>query len=84
MGERVNTDLFMVKDRNASGTREALANLKGKRYVIASELEDGTRSYFPNRILRTLKFDLNEQNPTDQRARLYSDRVFDISVKRPC
>lgn len=42
-GERVNTDLFMVKDRNAGGPKEALANLRGKRYVIASELEDGRR-----------------------------------------
>lgn len=42
-GGRVNTDLFMVKDRNAGGPKEALANLKGKRYVVASELEDGRR-----------------------------------------
>jgi putative DNA primase/helicase len=42
-GERVNTDLFMLKDRNAGGPKEALANLKGKRYVVASELDDGRR-----------------------------------------
>ena len=42
-GERVTTDLFMLKDRNAGGPKEALANLKGKRYVVASELEDGRR-----------------------------------------
>ena len=42
-GERVNTDLFMIRDKNASGPKEALANLKGKRFVVASELEDGRR-----------------------------------------
>ena len=42
-GERVNTDLFMLKDKNMGGPKEALANLKGKRYVVASELEDGRR-----------------------------------------
>jgi len=41
--ERVNTDLFMLKDRNAGGPKEGLANLRGKRYVVASELEDGQR-----------------------------------------
>jgi putative DNA primase/helicase len=42
-GERVNTDLFMLKDRNAGGPKESLANLKGKRFVAASELEDGQK-----------------------------------------
>jgi len=42
-GERVNTDLFIVKDKNTGGPKEALANLKGKRYVVASEIEDGKR-----------------------------------------
>ncbi|MCL0058735.1 phage/plasmid primase, P4 family, partial [Dehalococcoidia bacterium] len=42
-GERISTDLFMVKDKNASGPKESLANLQGKRFVIASELEDGKR-----------------------------------------
>lgn len=42
-GDRVNTDLFMLKDKNVGGPREGLANLKGKRYVVASELEDGRR-----------------------------------------
>jgi len=42
-GERVSTDLFMVKDKNTGGPKEALANLIGKRYVVASELEDGRR-----------------------------------------
>jgi len=41
-GERVNTDLFMLKDKNiGGGPKEGLANLDGKRFVVASELEDG-------------------------------------------
>lgn len=42
-GERVNTDLFMLKEKNISGPKEGLANLRGKRFVCASELEDGRR-----------------------------------------
>jgi len=42
-GERVNTDLFMLKDKNMGGPKEGLANLKGKRFIVASELEDGRR-----------------------------------------
>jgi len=43
-GCRASTDLFMVKDKKAGGgPKEGLANLKGKRYVVASELEDGRR-----------------------------------------
>lgn len=42
-GERTNTDLFLTKDKGNSGPREGLANLKGKRFVAASEIEDGRR-----------------------------------------
>ena len=40
--DRVSTELFMVKDKAiGNGHKEGLANLRGKRLVIASELEDG-------------------------------------------
>lgn len=39
---RANTNTFMMKDKNA-GPQESLANLNGKRFVTASELEDGKR-----------------------------------------
>jgi putative DNA primase/helicase len=42
-GERVSTDLFMIKDKTGSGPKEGLANLRGRRFVVASELEDGKR-----------------------------------------
>lgn len=47
----------------------------GRKYVIFG---NGTRSYFPDRKPRTLKFMLDEHNPQDQYARLYSDRVVDL------
>jgi len=47
----------------------------GRKYLA---FEDGTRSYFPDRKPKTLKFSLDERNPTDQYARLYSDRVVDM------
>jgi putative DNA primase/helicase len=42
-GERTNTELFLTKEKGAGGPREGLANLKGKRFVAASEIEDGKR-----------------------------------------
>jgi len=42
-GHRVNPDIFMVKDKNLAGPKEGLANLRGKRCVIGSEIEEGRR-----------------------------------------
>jgi len=42
-GWRVNPDMFMTKGKNQPGPRESLANLKGKRFVVGSEVEDGKR-----------------------------------------
>ena len=38
---------------------------------------DGTRSYFPHRFPKTVKFKINNQDPSDQYARLYADDVVD-------
>jgi superfamily II DNA or RNA helicase len=40
--------------------------------------QDGTRAYFPDRIPKTLKFTLDENDPDDQYARLYSENVTEI------
>ncbi len=40
-------------------------------------LADGTRSYFPTRLPRTVKFAINENDPDDQYARLYAPDVVD-------
>ncbi len=42
-GTKANTSLFMTKDNNSGGPSEDLANLQGKRFVMASEIEDGRR-----------------------------------------
>lgn len=39
--------------------------------------EDGTRSYFPVRVPRTVKFKIEDKNPDDQYARLYAPAVVD-------
>lgn len=44
----------------------------GKKYLT---LEDGTPSYFPKRIPKTVGFDIDEKDPNDQYARLYTDDV---------
>ena len=47
----------------------------GRKFLI---FEDGTRSYFPIRKPKTVKFNINDQDPNDQYARLYSSDVVDI------
>lgn len=37
--------------------------------------EDGTRSYFPTRLPKTVKFKINDKDSADQYARLYDDTV---------
>jgi superfamily II DNA or RNA helicase len=44
----------------------------GRRYLT---FEDGTRSYFPERVPRTVKFRIDENDPSDQYARLYAADV---------
>ena len=39
--------------------------------------EDGTQSFFPTRVPRTVKFAIDESNPDDQYAKLYSQMVVD-------
>ena len=46
----------------------------GRRFLT---YEDGTRSFFPTRVPRTVKFAIDESDPNDQYAKLYSQRVVD-------
>lgn len=39
--------------------------------------EDGGRSFFPTRVPRTVKFAIDESDPNDQYAKLYSPKVVD-------
>jgi superfamily II DNA or RNA helicase len=55
----------------------------GRSYL---EFHDGTRSYFPIRVPRTVKFALSEENHNDPYALLYSEEVVttigDLSLPR--
>jgi superfamily II DNA or RNA helicase len=42
------------------------------------EFEDGSRSYFPDRVPKTVKFRIDQKRPTDQYARLFAHDVVDI------
>ena len=44
----------------------------GRKYLT---FEDGSRSYFPTRVPRTVKFRIDDKSPADQYARLYADDV---------
>ena len=39
--------------------------------------EDGTKSFFPTRVPKTINFAIDESNPNDQYARLYSPEVVE-------
>ena len=40
--------------------------------------EDGGKSFFPTRVPKTVKFAVNDSDPQDQYAKLYSDEVVEI------
>ena len=47
----------------------------GRRFLT---FPDGSRSYFPVRTPKTVKFTIDDRNPNDQYAQLYSEPVVDI------
>jgi superfamily II DNA or RNA helicase len=68
--------LYLVR-RTRTFIQENYAHMddtNGRRYV---EFPDGTRSYFPARVPRTIRFPVNDTDPDDQYARLYSDPVVE-------
>ena len=69
--------LYMVR-RTRSFIQDNYADTDpdtGRRYLT---FEDGGRSYFPSRVPKTITFDIDETDPSDQYAQLYSQRVVDI------
>ena len=46
-----------------------------RKYLLFA---DGRRSYFPDRIPKKVEYDFDPNDPKDQYARLYSDKVVDI------
>ena len=68
--------LYMVR-RTRSFIIQNYAELdpdSGRRFLT---LDDGSRSYFPTRFPKTVKFEVNDADPNDQYARLYSDDIVD-------
>lgn len=66
--------LYLVR-RTRSFIQENYATYDPKRKRKYLEFADGTRSYFPDRVPRTVKFKLSEKDPDDQYARLFADDV---------
>ena len=68
--------LYMVR-RTRTFIQENYAQTdlsSGRRYLT---FEDGSRSYFPDRVPRTLRFTIDESDPKDQYAGLYAAPVVD-------
>lgn len=66
--------LYLVR-RTRSFIQENYAKLdpaKNRKYL---EFPDGTRSYFPTRVPKTVTFTIDEKDPNDQYARLFGDNV---------
>lgn len=68
--------LYMVR-RTRSFIQDNYAQTdpdNGRKYLT---FEDGSRSYFPKRLPKTVKFKIDERNPADHYARLYATDVVD-------
>ena len=66
--------LYLVR-RTRSFIQENYAEIdpaSGRKYL---KFADGTRSYFPTRIPKTVKIKIDEKEPNDQYARLFADDV---------
>jgi len=69
--------LYLVR-RTRSFIKENYAmtdSANGRKFL---EFEDGGRSYFPDRVPKTLKFKIDENDPRDQYAALFAPKVVDI------
>lgn len=69
--------LYMVR-RTRSFIQDNYAETDAKNNLKYLTVHDGSRSYFPKRIPRTLGFAIDERSESDQYARLYSDEVVDV------
>lgn len=66
--------LYLVR-RTRSFIQENYAKLDPDRNRKYLEFSDGTRSYFPTRVPKTVKFKISEKDANDQYARLFADDV---------
>ena len=68
--------LYLVR-RTRSFIMEHYAETEPETERRFLSFPDGTRSYFPTRIPKTVKFTIDDQNPNDPYAQLYSPYVVD-------
>jgi len=66
--------LYLVR-RTRSFIQENYAKYDPDRKRKYLEFADGSRSYFPDRVPRTVPFTINDKDPNDPYARLFSDDV---------
>lgn len=68
--------LYMVRrTRGFIIDNHATTDAKGRSFITDS---NGEKRYFPNRIPLSLGFPIDENDPTDQYARLYSEPVVEV------
>lgn len=69
--------LFMVRrTREFIQKNYALEDPKNKRKYL--QFPDGTKSYFPDRVPKRVEFKVDEKNPNDPYAKLYSSDIVSI------
>ena len=68
--------LYLVR-RTRSFIMENYAETQSETGRKFLSFPDGNRSYFPTRIPKTVKFTIDDQNPDDPYAQLYSPHVVD-------
>ncbi len=69
--------LYLVR-RTRGFIQDNYAKLDTERNRKYLEFPDGTRSYFPTRVPKTVKFKISEKDPNDQYARLFAPEVVDV------
>lgn len=71
--------LYMIRrTRSFIKANYAHTDENGRKYLL---FENGEHSYFPERLPRAVKFQLDKNNPQDQYVRLYDERVVDAISK---
>lgn len=69
--------LYLVR-RTRSFIQENYAKVDPVRNRKYLEFSDGTRSYFPIRVPKTVKFKISDKDADDQYARLFADDVVNV------
>lgn len=67
--------LFLVR-RTRSFIKQNYASKDARGYYLP--LDDGRKYYFPLRKPKTIRLNIDDNNPDDPYAKLYSDRVIDV------